>query len=115
VRKHTDPAGRRPTPVCLDAEAAAGYLDSLDRTVRMTWQLQDAKNRFSEVVDDALHKGPQLVTRRGEPVVMVVALETWRRATAPKQSLFEFLRSNTFDDELDLTRDTTDRAHPFEP
>lgn len=81
----------------------------------MTWQLQDAKNRFSEVVEDALHKGPQLVTRRGEPVVMVVAVDTWRRANAPRQSIYEFFRANTFDDDIDVTRDPSERANGFEP
>ncbi len=43
------------------------------------WQLQDAKARFSELVDDALRDGPQLVTRRGEAVVVVVPIDTWRK------------------------------------
>jgi len=39
------------------------------------WRLQDAKNKFSEVVDNALQGTPQVVTRRGVPVVVVVAAE----------------------------------------
>jgi antitoxin Phd len=38
-----------------------------------TWKLQDAKARFSEVVDRALRDGPQVVTRHGENAVVVVA------------------------------------------
>jgi prevent-host-death family protein len=41
--------------------------------------LQDAKNRFSAVVDAALAGRPQEVTRRGKPVVMVVSVEEYRR------------------------------------
>lgn len=41
------------------------------------WQLQDAKARFSELVDDALTQGPQIVTRRGVDAVVVVKLEDW--------------------------------------
>jgi antitoxin Phd len=37
------------------------------------WKLQDAKARFSEVVDRALHDGPQVVTRHGENTVVIVA------------------------------------------
>jgi prevent-host-death family protein len=37
------------------------------------WQLQEAKNRFSEVVDEALHKGPQTVTRHGQEVVVIIS------------------------------------------
>ncbi|WP_420445755.1 type II toxin-antitoxin system prevent-host-death family antitoxin [Candidatus Poriferisodalis sp.] len=43
------------------------------------WQLQDAKNRFSAVVDAALLGEPQRVTRRGQPVVVVVAVDEFER------------------------------------
>ena len=39
------------------------------------WQVQQAKNHFSEVIDRALSEGPQTVTRHGKPVVRVVAVE----------------------------------------
>jgi prevent-host-death family protein len=38
-----------------------------------TWQLRTAKSRFSEVLDLAVKEGPQLVTRRGEEVVVVLS------------------------------------------
>lgn len=43
------------------------------------WALQDAKNRFSAVVNAALAGEPQRVTRRGEPAVMVIAVEEYER------------------------------------
>ncbi len=43
-------------------------------TLESTWQVQEAKNRFSELIDKALEDGPQVVTRHGRPVVKVVAL-----------------------------------------
>lgn len=43
------------------------------------WQLQDAKARFSELIDDTLEKGPQMVTRRGIDTAVVVSAEEWRR------------------------------------
>ena len=43
------------------------------------WQLQDAKARFSELIDDTLEKGPQIVTRRGIDTAVVVSFEEWRR------------------------------------
>jgi antitoxin Phd len=39
-----------------------------------TWQLQEAKNRFSELVDLSLTEGPQIVTRHGKPVVQIVPI-----------------------------------------
>ena len=46
------------------------------------WPLQDAKNRFSAVVDAALAGDPQRVTRRGRPAVVVLAVEDVRQGRA---------------------------------
>ncbi len=43
------------------------------------WALQDAKNRFSALVDAALGGEPQTVTRRGAPAVVVVAVKDYQR------------------------------------
>ena len=43
------------------------------------WQLQEARNRFSSVVDAALAGVPQRVTRRGIPAVVVLAVEEYER------------------------------------
>lgn len=43
------------------------------------WPLQDAKNRFSAVVDAALSGNPQQVTRRGKPAVVVLAVDEYER------------------------------------
>lgn len=55
------------------------------------WQLQEAKNQFSRVVDNALTKGPQTVTRHGEPTVMVISVAEYQRARRPKKSLVRML------------------------
>jgi antitoxin Phd len=44
-----------------------------------TWQLQDAKARFSEFVEAALRNGPQTVTRRGVETAVLIPIEDWRR------------------------------------
>jgi len=70
-----------------------------------TWQLQDAKNKFSEVVERARKRGPQLVTRRGRKAVVVIAAEEFERITRPKRSLVELLRESLLADaEVDLQR-----------
>ena len=43
-----------------------------------TWSVQDAKNRFSEVVEAARRK-PQTVTKHGKPAVVVIAVEEYDR------------------------------------
>jgi antitoxin Phd len=47
-----------------------------------SWPLQDAKAKFSELVDTTLKKGPQVVTRRGIETVVVVPIDEWRRLTS---------------------------------
>ena len=44
-----------------------------------SWQLQQAKARFSEFLDAALKNGPQVVTRRGVEEAVLVPMEEWRR------------------------------------
>lgn len=44
-----------------------------------TWSLQDAKNKFSAVVDAARRGTPQAVTRRGKPAVVILATEDYRQ------------------------------------
>lgn len=68
------------------------------------WQLQTAKNRLSEVIDRSLAEGPQIVTRHGEPVVVVVAYETWQKRTGERRSFKDLLRAAPLAD-LDLSRD----------
>ena len=44
-----------------------------------TWQVQDAKARFSEMLEITLKKGPQVVTRRGIEAAVLVPIEEWHR------------------------------------
>ena len=64
-----------------------------------SWKLEDAKNRFSEVVREALANGPQRVTRNGRDAVVVVSAEEYERLSAPGD-LVEFLRTSPLADAL---------------
>ena len=44
-----------------------------------SWQVQDAKARFSEFLDATIKKGPQVVTRRGIKTAVMVPIEEWER------------------------------------
>lgn len=55
------------------------------------WQLQDAKSRFSELVERTLRNGAQIVTRRGKKVVVMLSYEEYCRLTAPRGNLAQFL------------------------
>ncbi|HTS35532.1 MAG TPA: type II toxin-antitoxin system Phd/YefM family antitoxin [Candidatus Solibacter sp.] len=50
-----------------------------------SWQLQEAKARFSEFLDAAIEKGPQMVTRRGVEAAVLVPIEEWRRLQQNKK------------------------------
>lgn len=55
------------------------------------WQLQEAKNRFSEVVRQA-QGAPQTVTLHGRPSVVVVSFDEYLSLTRPKKNLLEVMR-----------------------
>jgi prevent-host-death family protein len=44
-----------------------------------SWRVQDAKARFSELLETTMKKGPQMVTRRGVEVAVLVPIEEWHR------------------------------------
>ena len=72
------------------------------------WQLQEAKNRFSEVVDEALRHGPQVITRHGEQTAVIISYEDYRKLMLQQQKLSAFFRESPLANvELDLSRDRT--------
>jgi prevent-host-death family protein len=71
----------------------------------MSWQLQDAKQRFSELVQRALDEGPQVVTRRGEPVVVIVSTDEFDRLREPRPDFKDFLMASPDFTALDIYRD----------
>ena len=74
--------------------------------MKSTWQLQEAKNRLSEVVELAVHEGHQTITRHGEPTVVIVAFRDFQRWRRKRNSLVDFLRKSPLHGvELDLRRD----------
>jgi prevent-host-death family protein len=72
----------------------------------MAWQLQAAKQHFSELVERARRDGPQVVTKHGKEAVVVVSAEEYQRLRGGEPSLVEFIRSAPDFDLLKL-----DRAH----
>lgn len=59
------------------------------------WPVQDAKARFSELLDACVSKGPQLVTRRGTETAVLVPIDEWRRLqAAARPSLKQLLLSD---------------------
>lgn len=76
------------------------------------WQVQEAKNKFSEVVRKATEEGPQTVTRHGEECVVIVSAKDYKEMRTSENSLVEFMRDSPLSGvELDIERDkSTDRG-----
>ncbi len=66
-----------------------------------TWAVQDAKARFSELLDACVSEGPQVVTRRGTETAVLVPIDEWRRLQAvARPSLKQLLLSDSARTEL---------------
>lgn len=60
------------------------------------WQVQDAKARFSELLETTIKEGAQVVTRRGVEAAVLVPIDEWRRLQrAARPSLKELLLAPT--------------------
>jgi antitoxin Phd len=71
-----------------------------------SWQLQEAKAKFSELVRKATFEGPQEVTVRGHEQVVVISKKSYEELLHPKLSFWEFMSQSPLKGiELDLERD----------
>ena len=66
------------------------------KSAPQAWQLQDAKSRFSEVVRLARERGPQHITVRGGPAVVVVSAEEFARLKSSRRSIVEHILDAPF-------------------
>ena len=57
----------------------------------MTWQLQDGKQRFSQLIRSALTSGPQVITRHGEEVAVVIDIKEYRRLSGAQSRMADHL------------------------
>ena len=70
------------------------------------WQLQEAKNKFSSLVEHAQKEGPQVVTKHGKEAVVVISADDYRKLTRPKTNLLQFLKKSPLAGlDLDISRD----------
>lgn len=71
-----------------------------------TWQLQDAKSKFSMLVEKAMHNEPQFVTRHGNNAVVIISFEDYKKITKPETDLVTFLRTSPLmESGLEISRD----------
>jgi len=81
----------------------------METNIMIRWQLQDAKNRLSELVRKAREEGPQVITLRGRDAVVVVSANEFGKLSRPRGSLVDFFRKSPLAGaklDLDRSRDT---------
>ncbi len=82
----------------------------------MEWQLQDAKNQFSKLVQKARSEGPQTVTLRGERAAIVLSAADYDALTGNRPNIIEdLLNGPAWDDDLTSAIDTRQRRPNREP
>ncbi len=64
------------------------------KMIANSWQLQNAKNKFSSLVDKAQHNGPQVVTKHGKDAVVVLSIDEYKKLIKPKTNLLKFFKNS---------------------
>lgn len=81
-----------------------------------SWPVQDAKARFSELLDACVSQGPQVITRRGAETAILVPLGEWKRLNeAARPSLKSLLLSDFGRGDLEVPRRGSARRRPAAP
>lgn len=71
------------------------------------WQLQDAKNKFSNLVEQAQQKCPQIVTKHGKEAVVIISIEEYKKLVKPKSNIVQiFQKSPLAKYDIELKRNT---------
>ena len=69
------------------------------------WQVQEAKMRLSQVIEEAQHKGPQLITRHGVDCAVVLSIDDFRALSAHKPDLRAYLLGGPRVDDFEVPSD----------
>ena len=82
-----------------------------------TWQLQEAKINFNRVIENAVNGSPQIITKRGVEVAIVLSYTEYQKIIASRESLSTFFRNSPLTGtDLDLDRDkSNDRCCSSQP
>jgi prevent-host-death family protein len=79
--------------------------DGSEHRAMANWQVQDAKSRFSEVIERARTEGPQTITRHGTERAVVLSIEDYRALAAHKPDFKAYLLGGPKLDDFLIARD----------
>jgi len=68
------------------------------------WQIQEAKTRLSEVIDEACQQGPQIITRHGRERAVLLSIQDYRSLTAHKPRFNDYLLGGPKTDNFEVPR-----------
>ena len=106
---------RLPIPVIVKLTSQMTSYRVQDMSTK-NWAVQDAKARFSELLDACVSGGPQVVTRRGEETAVLVPMAEWRRlCQAARPTLKALLLTDFGRAELSLPARGRGRRRPIAP
>ena len=75
------------------------------RRTKKVWQLQEAKARFSELVNEVEHGEYQIITKNGHEVAIIISKEEFENLQKPKNTLLDFFSEAPYPEvDLDLER-----------
>jgi antitoxin Phd len=74
------------------------------KTTMHTWPLQEAKNKFSQLVVSAQEGAPQYITKRGEEAAVLISMKEYKKLHKPAQPFNEFLVAGPFIEDLEIER-----------
>lgn len=75
------------------------------KNIQSVWQIQEAKAKFSEVIENTSNVDFQVITKRGIPVAVIMSKKEFDRIRKPETSLLDFFRSSPLSDiDLDIKR-----------
>ena len=73
--------------------------------MKKVWQVQEAKAKFSQVMNEAIEHGPQAISKHGEEAAMLISIADYRQLLKKKKKLSCFFQESPLKDvELDLSR-----------
>jgi len=78
------------------------------------WTVAEAKAKFSEVIDLALSRGPQTITRNGRKTAVIVAAAEWEKKTKRAGNLAEFFAASPLRGSELTTKRRKDRPRPVD-
>ena len=68
------------------------------------WQVQEAKTRLSELIEEANTEGPQIITRHGSEHAVVLSITDYRALTIPQENLRDYLLGGPKVDNFEVKR-----------